>query len=216
MHKDFLRFHQRQLFPVLAGLVLLIGPATGGSSAPPGKTVALPTPPPKSRTDMWQVDFDSAALWRVSDNTFIDYFVLPQTVSLRLPAHFRMTLEDDDQLVVRTRFTLIGAAIARGPEHYYFGWTCSPSIEYWFGERTYAHLSVGGGFGWIDSQDVPGGQGRDFCYSFFGHAGIRHYFTDSFAVGIGLYYQHWSNRGATDPNPGLDAMGPMIGFTWDF
>lgn len=199
------------VFAFAAGHLFAGTEAPGKSAASPGSRLTA-----EQRTNNWAVDFDTAALWRVTDNTNLDYLVLPQVVSLRSPAHIRFQLEDDAQLVCRTRISLIGAAIARGPESQYFGWSCSPSIEYWFNDRTYAHLSIGGGFGWIDSRGVSGGQGQDLCYSFFGHAGIRHYLTDSFAIGFGLYYQHWSNRGATDPNPGLDAMGPMIGCTWEF
>ena len=89
-------------------------------------------------------------------------------------------------------------------------------MEYWIGRNTYLHMSIGGGFGWVDSQGVPGGQGQDLTYNFFGRAGIRHFIGEHLAIGAGLYYQHFSNRGATDPNPGIDGMGPMVGLTWDF
>ncbi len=188
-------------------------------SPPAGRDLAVPLLNPAAEpdpTDQWAVDFETASLWRISDNTFLDYLVLPQALSLRTPAHLRFRFGEDDQLVLRHRFTLLAEAIVEGPESHYFGWSCSPSIEYWTSKHTYFHLSVGGGFGAIDSQGVPGGQGQDFTYNWFITLGVRHYFSRGWAVGAGVMYQHFSNRGATDPNPGLDALGPMLGISRSF
>mgnify|MGYP000202059350 CR=1 FL=1 len=74
-------------------------------------------------------------------------------------------------------------AIATGPETAYLGFSASPSIEYWFPGRTTAlYASVGGGFGTIDSTDVPGGQGQDFTLNWFAAAGVRHYLKPGFAL----------------------------------
>ena len=75
---------------------------------------------------------------------------------------------------------------------------------------------MGGGFGALDSTDTPGGQGQDLTLNWFANAGVRHYLKPSFALSAGIMFQHWSNGGATDPNPGLDALGPVLGATWSF
>jgi hypothetical protein len=163
--------------------------------------------------NQWGADYESAALWRISDNTFLNYTVLPQALSLRTPAHIQIKLDDGSQWLLRSKLSLLGEAIVVGPESHYFGWSCSPSIEYWWNARTYFHFSVGGGFGLIDSQGVPGGQGQDFTYNWFSSTGIRHEFKNGWTLGAGIMFQHFSNRGATDPNPGLDGMGPLLGIS---
>ncbi len=99
----------------------------------------------------WGVDFETSALWRISDNTFLNYTVLPQALSLRTPAHYQLKLEDGSQWLLRSKISLLAEAIVEGPENHYLGWSCSPSVEYWWNEKTYFHFSVGGGFGLIDS-----------------------------------------------------------------
>lgn len=165
---------------------------------------------------MWGVDFETAALWRISDNTYLDYCVLPQMLSLRTPAHIQFKLDNGAQFLMRSKVSLLAEAIVEGPESHYLGFSCSPSFEYWFSPKTYIHYSVGGGFGAIDSTDVPGGQGQDFTYNWFMNLGIRHEFADNWSIGIGAMFQHFSNRGATDPNPGLDGLGPMLGISRSF
>lgn len=164
----------------------------------------------------WSMDFESGAMWRVSSNTFVDYLVLPQVLSLRSPVHTRLKFWDTE-ITMRARFSLLAEPIVEGPESLYLGWSASPSFEYWFGGNTTClYASVGGGFGWIDSQDEPGGQGQDFTLNWFATSGLRHYLRPDLAISAGVFFQHLSNGGATDPNPGLDALGPMIGVTWKF
>jgi hypothetical protein len=182
------------------------------------QALSPPSDPDADPTKNWAVDFETGALWRASNSTFQNYTVLPQMLSLRSPAHLRLDL-GEGELTVRARFTLLAEAIPEGPESVYLGFSASPSIEYWFNRSnhdTCLYASVGGGVGWINSTDIPGGQGQDFTLNWFATAGLRHYFTDRFALNAGVLFQHWSNGGATDPNPGLDAVGPVIGMTWHF
>lgn len=172
---------------------------------------------PWDPASQWAVDIETGALWRASNNTFQNYTVLPQMISLRTPAHIRLDL-GGGELTVRARFTLLAEAIAEGPESAYLGFSASPSMEYWFTKYgiTCLYASAGGGVGWIDSTSIPGGQGQDFTLNWFATAGLRHYFSPRFSLNAGVLFQHWSNGGATDPNPGLDALGPVIGATWHF
>jgi hypothetical protein len=45
---------------------------------------------------------------------------------------------------------------------------------------------------------------------------VRYYPKPDFSVNAGVFFQHLSNGGATDPNPGLNAVGPAIGLSWSF
>ncbi len=174
------------------------------------------TPQPPDPADRWTVDFETGSLWRISDSTHLDYVVLPQMISLRSPAHFRFDL-GPGEVTLRVRLTLLGEAVARGPESGYFGFSCSPSVEYWLPKRTTCfYFSAGGGCGVIDSRGVAGGQGQDFTLNWFAAAGVRHYLRRDFALSAGLMFQHLSNGGATNPNPGLDSLGPVLGATWHF
>jgi len=185
------------------------------AAGPSGKSYHMDFPAdPAGR---WAFDTETGALWRASHNTFLNYTVLPVMFSLRTPAHIRLDL-GDGELTIRSRFTLLTEAVAAGPESAYLGFSASPSVEYWFHQSgpTCLYASVGGGFGYINSQDVPGGQGQDFTLNWFATAGLRHYLNPAFSLNAGIMFQHWSNGGATDPNPGLDALGPTLGATWHF
>ena len=171
---------------------------------------------PSNPCDQWAWDFETAALWRISDSTHLDYVVLPQILSLRTPAHLRMAI-GDNTLTVRARFSLLAEPVVRGPESLYLGFSASPSLEYWFADQTACWFtSIGGGVGWIDSQSDPGGQGQDFTLNWFATTGLRYYLKPDLAISAGAFFQHLSNGGATDPNPGLDALGPVLGLTWHF
>lgn len=206
----------RTLFPVMLLSGHALPQALAGSDAPAKNPLTTPITP-LDPAGMWAFDVEAGALWRVSDSTFLNYTVVPVIFSLRTPAHIRLEL-GEGELTVRARFSLLTEAVAEGPETAYLGFSASPSIEYWLtkGGPDCLYASVGGGFGYINSQDTPGGQGQDFTLNWFATAGLRHYFSPAFSMNAGVMFQHWSNGGATDPNPGLDALGPMVGGTWHF
>jgi lipid A 3-O-deacylase len=178
---------------------------------------ALPSRGDEAPFDDWSFDVDTGSLWRFGVNTDLDYVVVPTTWSLRTPAHIKLQLGEGD-LVVRTRASLLTEWVARGPEDYYLGFSASPSIEYWLpGRRTEFHFSIGGGIGIVNHQaNVDGAQGRDKTYNWFMLAGVRHLLNDHWAVHGGVMFQHFSNLGATDPNPGLDGLGPIVGLSYRF
>jgi lipid A 3-O-deacylase len=202
----------------VCALTLLFALAVTGpgvESPPDGKSLSLTDPVPDP-ADEWCLDFETGVLLRVTNETSADYVVLPQMISLRTPDHFRFEL-GPGELTLRSRLTLLVEPIVQGPEDIYVGWSGSPSIEYWWpARRACVFASAGGGFGWINSGDEPGGQGQDFTYNWFASSGLRYYLRPTLALSVGVMFQHWSNRGATDPNPGLDAFGPIIGITWHF
>lgn len=167
--------------------------------------------------DSWAFDIEVGSIWNVGSGTPLDYHIVPVIFSLRTPSHSTWDLDNGATLAMRARVNVLTEAILDGAENHYFGMSASPSFEYWLpGKKTYLHFAVGGGAGYIDSQDVVGGQGQDFTWNWYIHGGVRHFVTERMAVSLGVYYQHNSNRGATDPNPGIDAVGPMIGLSWHF
>ena len=50
----------------------------------------------------------------------------------------------------------------------------------------------------------------------FANAGVARALTDDVQLRLGMMFQHLSNRGATDPNPGVNSLGVTIGLSWGF
>jgi len=210
----------RRVFSVVASSLLGISLAPAGElfgDADSLTKAAIIEHDASAPWEAWSVGVNVGAQWRVTSNTHLDYTVIPTMLTIRTPAHWVWDFAGG-KLVTRARLNLLGEGIAEGPESYYFGWSGSPSIEYWFpGERTALQFSIGGGSGWFDSQPgVDGAQGRDYTYNWFMHGALRKRIGDGVDLSVGVLFQHFSNLGATDPNPGIDALGPMIGLSWDF
>lgn len=167
----------------------------------------------------WALHFDSGVLWSVgSRSSPLDYTILPQILTLQTGPIMQRKLGNGD-LVVRNRFSLLVEPIVQGPETHYIGLAAAPSIEWWNAPRTFAaFFAIGGGFGWMDSQGyaVPGGQGQDFNFNWFIHSGVRLRVAERMTASLGVYFQHISNGGMDEVNPGVDALGPMIGVGWHF
>jgi lipid A 3-O-deacylase len=181
------------------------------------------TPAPVSVYDPlehWELSLESGALWRVGHNgTPLDYVILPQIISLKSPAalHFGEVLGGD--LVMRHRFSLLLEPIVEGPEDYYFGFSASGSLEWWNKPRTFSlFFAAGGGLGWMNSKgnEIEGAQGQDLNFNWFLYTGGRYMLRERLSVSLGLLYQHVSNTGLDEINPGIDALGPMLGVTWHF
>jgi lipid A 3-O-deacylase len=174
---------------------------------------------PRDMIDRWEVQYDTAALWSIGGNASpLHYTFLPQMLSVKTPqfTHFRFDFGD---FIVRARLSFLGEPIVQGPESYFVGMSFSPSLEWWNKPRSFAAFySVGGGVGWMDSRGdkVPGGQGQDFNLVWFMHGGIKYRWNDHFSASLGLLFQHISNGGQTRINPGVDALGPTLGFSYHF
>jgi lipid A 3-O-deacylase len=167
----------------------------------------------------WALHFDSGALWSVGDRASpLDYTILPQILTLQTGPIMQRKLGTGD-LVVRSRFSVLVEPIVQGPETHYVGLAAAPSIEWWNAQRTFStFFAIGGGFGWMDSRGdaVPGAQGQDFNFNWFIHSGVRLRVAERMTASLGVYFQHISNGGMDEVNPGVDALGPMIGVGWHF
>lgn len=191
--------------------------AVSASAAFAGTTI------PDSRSgehpaDRWEVTFETGYLWQVGDNTPLDYEIMPTQLTFRSPVMLNLWRGDNGaRFVLRNRFSLIAESIVEGPESYYVGASAAPSFEYWFpNEKTSLFFSIGGGIGLTDSTNVPGGQGQDFTLNWFAQLGLRQEIARDLSILGGAYFLHHSNGGATDPNPGIDALGFTLGLGWQF
>jgi Lipid A 3-O-deacylase (PagL) len=112
----------------------------------------------------------------------------------------------------------IAEPIFKGIENHYFGFNVG--FRYNFVQprsRFVPYISGGVGGGGIDSHpEVPGGQGQDFTFNILSAAGVSYIIDDHWKVDVGALYQHFSNRGQTDPNPSVNLFGPQIGVSYSF
>lgn len=203
-HRLRVEFSLRCLVSGLLAAVLTT--AAGADEAAPPKPWAHP---------MWTVE--TGMLWGVGNDTPLSYRLVPTQLSWRSAEAFVRPLRNGSRLMIRHRFTLIGTWIQQGPESRYAGLSASPSVEWWNAAGTWAWVGgAGGGVGWIDSRDVPGGQGQDFTLNWFMRGGIEHATRSGATLTAGFMFQHLSNGGQTDPNPGIDALGLTFGYSWPF
>lgn len=187
-------------------LVWFAVPGVRGEDAPAAES-------PPWATQEWTLE--TGVLWEVGSNTPIAYRLVPTQLSWRSREFFGHAFADGSRLVMRHRLTLLGTWIENGPESFYLGVAGSPSIEWWNAAANWSVFTgAGGGFGLIDSGDVPGGQGQDFTLNWFIRGGIEHITTKNLRLHAGVMFQHMSNGGQTEPNPGIDALGFTLGFSW--
>jgi lipid A 3-O-deacylase len=162
------------------------------------------------------ISLETGLLWQIGTSTPLSYRLVPTQLSWRSREAFGWELFSG-RLTVRNRLTLLGTWVQQGPESHYLALAASPSVEWWNRRGTWgAYSGAGGGFGWLDSQDVRGGQGQDFTFNWFARAGIEHIGRGGIRWSAGLMFQHLSNRGQTNPNPGIDALGATVGWAWSF
>jgi hypothetical protein len=196
-----------RLFPVMPALLGMLGAMSGFAAE------SAPVPPWSTGA----VNIESGMLWEVGRGTPIAYRLVPTQLSWRSRDFLGHTFADGSSLVVRHRLTLIGTLIENGPESHYLGFAGSPSLEWWNPAGTWSvFFGSGGGCGLIDSRGVPGGQGQDFTLNWFMRGGIERITARNARLTAGVMFQHMSNGGKTDPNPGIDALGFTLGYAWSF
>ena len=163
------------------------------------------------------LDVETGLLAQTGSSTPIDYRIVPTQLSWRSPAVISRQLENGSALLLRNRISLLTYSIVEGPESHYIGFSAAPSIEWWCPSNRWSlNLAVGGGAGLIDSTDTEGGQGQDFTFNWFARLGMEHKLSDQLSLIGSLTFQHFSNMGATDPNPGIDVSGLTFGASYSF
>jgi len=178
---------------------------------------ADPEPPPPRAWERSALTLESGVLWEIGTGTKIPYRLVPTQLSWRSARAFGWDFSDGSTLLVRHRIALIGTWVQHGPESHYVGFSGSPSVEWWDKTATWSLFTgSGGGFGWIDSRGVKGGQGEDFTLNWFIRGGIEHVVAKNTRISAGIMYQHMSNGGRTKPNPGIDALGFTLGYSWGY
>ena len=159
---------------------------------------------------------ENGLLWQVGKSTPLSYRLIPTQLSWRSREAFGWQFTSS-RLVVRNRFTLLGTWVQQGPESRYSALAASPSVEWWNKRGNWCtYGGAGGGFGWLDSQGVSGGQGQDFTLNWFARAGFECISAHRIRWSVGVMFQHMSNGGQTNPNPGIDALGLTLGWTWSY
>lgn len=203
---------------LLGVLLLELGHLHAGTPAPNSELQA----PAASYdpVDHWEFNLETGALWRFESNgTPLNYVFLPQMLTFKTPAVFKHDFQGGSVIALRSRFSLLLEGIVEGPESYFLGASASGILEWWNASRTFSlFLTSGGGVGWMDSKgyEVEGAQGQDFNFHWFIYTGARVRVAEKMSVGLGAYYQHISNRGQDEINPGVDALGPMLSIGWHF
>jgi hypothetical protein len=158
---------------------------------------------------------ESGVLWEVGHNTPLAYRLVPTQLSWRSAEFLDHEFADGSRLVVRHRVTLLATWVQSGPESHYVGVAGSPSVEWWNKTGTWSVFGgAGGGAGVIDSRGVAGGQGQDFTLNWFARAGLERMVAPHVWLTMGAMFQHMSNGGQTNPNPGIDALGFTLGCSW--
>jgi len=199
------RIAMRQFIPT-ALLSLLLGATTFAAEAAPARPW---------ETSVYSVE--SGLLWQIGTGTPLTYRIVPTQLSWRSPEVFGHTFANGSRILFRHRLTLIASWIQAGPESHYVAVVGSPSVELWDKTGKYClYTGSGGGAGLLDSREVKGGQGQDFTLTWFIRGGVEYAFSPTHNVSAGILYQHMSNGGQTKPNPGIDALGFTLGYTWRY
>lgn len=170
----------------------------------------------KHPVEQWEVAFEAGYATKIKNNSPWNYAIAPVQIAFRSPYAFDLwRSERGARLAVRNRMSLIGETFLRGPEDYYIGFSGAPSIELWSADQKMAaFFEIGGGAGLTNSKGVPGGQGQNFAFNWYTQLGARVQLNKKLAITGSRYFVHHSNRGMTNPNPGIDVIGYNIGLVW--
>lgn len=180
-----------------------------------GSQAAETEPAKMAPWEQSSIDVESGLIWQVGNNTPLSYRLVPTQLSWRSREAFGWDLPQGLRLRVRHRLTCMATWINQGPESHYVAVAGSPSLELWDRNGTWGLVGgAGGGFGLIDSRGVKGGQGQDFTLHWFARAAVERVVNRSgHRLSLGILFQHMSNGGQTDPNPGIDAFGFTVGLS---
>lgn len=168
--------------------------------------------------DQWEVAAEVGYLTKIKHNSPLNYVIAPAQLAWRSPAAFDLWNDDSGaRVAVRNRLALVAETFIKGPEDYYVGFAAAPSIELWSADKKNAlFYEIGGGIGLTNAKHVEGGQGQNLAFNWFTQLGVRRQINNKLAITVGRYFTHHSNRGMTNPNPGIDVIGYNVGLVWQF
>ena len=168
--------------------------------------------------DRWEVAAEVGYLTKIKHNSPLNYVIVPSQLAWRSPAAFDLWNGDSGaRLAVRNRLAVVAETFIKGPEDYYVAFAAAPSIELWSADQKNAlFYEIGGGMGLTNSKHVEGGQGQNLAFNWFTQLGLRRQLNPKLAITVGRYFTHHSNRGMTNPNPGIDVIGYNVGLVWQF
>jgi hypothetical protein len=90
-------------------------------------------------------------------------------------------------------------------------------VEWWDRSGKWSLFTgAGGGFGVTNSHASEGGLGQDFTLNWFIRGGVEYMIARNRSVSAGILYQHMSNGGMSEPNPGINALGFTLGYAWSY
>jgi lipid A 3-O-deacylase len=166
--------------------------------------------------DHWEVAAEVGYLTKIKHNSPLNYVIAPAQLVWRSPAAFDLWAGDGGvRLTVRNRLALVAETFIKGPEDYYVAFAAAPSIELWSADQKNAlFYEIGGGVGLTNAKHVEGGQGQNLAFNWFTQLGLRRQINQKLAITVGRYFTHHSNRGMTNPNPGIDVIGYNVGLVW--
>jgi len=200
--------------PLFSAIVFLL---LSAALCAPGATTT--EPPANPSPDRWAIDYTSGVLWKVGGGaTPLTYVLAPQIISVLCPPIRRVPFAGGT-LTLRSRLSLLLEPIITGPETYFLGTAAAGDLEWRSPSGQFAcFFASGGGFGWMDSRgyEVKGAQGQDFNLNWLINGGLRIRTRGDWQCSASLYFQHISNRGMDKVNPGLNALGPMLGLSRKF
>lgn len=167
----------------------------------------------------WPVEIMSGVLWKIGGSaTPLTYTLTPLIITMRCPVISQWPLAGGT-LIYSTRLSFLLEPIVNGPETYFIGTAAAGYLEWYNASKSYScFFAGGGGFGWMDSRghEIVGAQGQDFNLNWLLNLGLRVNTHNGWKWTAGLYFQHISNRNMDKINPGLNALGPMLGLSWMF
>ena len=165
------------------------------------------------------MEYMSGVLWGVGGGaTPLTYTLAPQILTMRCPPIRKWPMLGGT-LLYSTRLSLLIEPIITGPEKYFIGTAAAGYLEWFAPSKRYSiFFAGGGGFGWMDSKghEIVGAQGQDFNLNWLLNLGLRANTRSGWQWTASAYFQHISNRNMDKINPGLNALGPMLGLSWKF
>ena len=183
----------------------------------PGATTSEPESAPT--TTRWPMEYMSGVLWGVGGGaTPLTYTLAPQILTMRCPPIRKWPMLGGT-LLYSTRLSLLIEPIITGPEKYFIGTAAAGYLEWFAPSKRYSiFFAGGGGFGWMDSKghEIVGAQGQDFNLNWLLNLGLRANTRSGWQWTASAYFQHISNRNMDKINPGLNALGPMLGLSRRF